>query len=99
MSINRWADREVVVYMSISIYTMESYSDIKNNAIWSNMDPSRDHYTMGNKLDRERQMSYITYMWNLKPMIKINLFTKQKRLIDIENKFMVIKGEKVAGGG
>ena len=30
-------------------------------------------------LDRERQISYdITYMWNLKKMIQMNLFTKQK---------------------
>ena len=31
------------------------------------------------KSDRERQISYdITYMWNLKKMIQMNLFTKQK---------------------
>ena len=31
------------------------------------------------KSNRERQISYdITYMWNLKKMIQMNLFTKQK---------------------
>ena len=35
-------------------------------------------------------------MWNLKKMIQMNLFTKQ-RLIDTENKLSVIKGE--SGGG
>ena len=30
------------------------------------------------KSDRERQISYdITYVWNLKKMIQMNLFTKQ----------------------
>ena len=33
-------------------------------------------------------------MWNLKKMIQVNLFTKQKQT-DIENKFMVTKGEGV----
>ena len=49
-----------------------------NNAICSNMDGPRD-YTKWSKLDRERQISYdITYTWNLKNMIQMNLFTKQK---------------------
>jgi len=29
--------------------------------------------------DSERQIPYITYMWNLKKMIQMNLFTKQKQ--------------------
>ena len=37
------------------------------------------HHTKGNKSDRERQISYdITYMWHMKKMIQMNLFTKQK---------------------
>ena len=33
-----------------------------------------------NKSDRERQITYdITYMWNLKNMTSMNLFTKQKQ--------------------
>ena len=32
------------------------------------------------KSERERQISYdITYMWNLKKKIQLNLFTKQKQ--------------------
>ena len=35
---------------------------------------------MLSKQDRERQLSYaITYMWHLKKMIPMNLFTKQKK--------------------
>ena len=40
--------------------------------------PTDDH-TKWSKLDRERQISYdIAHMWNLKKMIQMNLFTKQK---------------------
>ena len=37
-----------------------------NIAIWSNMDGPRDYHAEWNKSDRERQILYITYMWNLK---------------------------------
>ena len=51
-----------------------------NNAICSNMDGPRDDHTMRSKSDRERQISYaITYVQNLKKMIQMNLFTKQKQ--------------------
>ena len=30
------------------------------------MDGSRDDHTKRNKSEREKQMSYITYMWNIK---------------------------------
>ena len=67
MSIDRWMDKEDVVY----IHTMEYYSAIKKNEIipfaatWMNVD--RDDHTKWSKSDRERQMSYdITFMCNLK---------------------------------
>ena len=50
------------------VYTMEYYSAIKkewNNAICSKVDGSRDYHTKWSKSDRERQISYITHMWNL----------------------------------
>ena len=41
-----------------------------NNAICS-MDAPRDNHMKWNTPDREKQISYdITYMWNLKKMIK-----------------------------
>ena len=44
------------------------------------MDGPRGYHTECSKPDRERQISYdITYMWNLKKMIQMNLFTKQKQ--------------------
>ena len=49
---------------------MEYYSAAKkeqNNAIWSNMDSTRDYHTKQRRSERERQIPYvITYMWNLK---------------------------------
>ena len=37
-----------------------------NNAIYSNMDETRDSHTEWNKSERERQIPYdITYIWNL----------------------------------
>ena len=51
------------------------------------MDGPRDYQNEWGKSYRERQRSYdITYMWNLKEMIQMNLFTKLNRLTDFENK-------------
>ena len=36
-----------------------------NNAIFSNMDATREYHTKWTKSERERQIPYITYMWNL----------------------------------
>ena len=96
MSINRWVDKDVVLYISISIYTVEYYSDIKNNASWSNMDASRDYHTKGNKTEKDKcHISLTCEIWNIR--YKLTYLQNRKRLIDIENKFMVIKGEKVGG--
>ena len=44
------------------------------------MDGPRGYHTKWSKSDRERQIAYnITYMWNQKKMIHMNLFTKQKQ--------------------
>ena len=52
----------------------------QNNATHSNMDGLGNYYTKWSKSDRQRQISYdITYMWNLKKMIQMNLFIKQKQ--------------------
>ena len=46
------------------------------------------------KSDTERQLSYnISYMWNLKKKVQINLFTKHNcRVIDVDNKLMATGG-------
>ena len=41
------------------------------------MDEPRDYHTKWIK--PERQISYITYMWNLRKMIRMNLFTRQEQ--------------------
>ena len=44
--------------------------------------------------DTEREISYnITYMWNLKKRYKWTYLQNRNRLTDIENKFVVTKGE------
>ena len=48
---------------------MEYYSTTKkewNNAISSNMDGPRDYQTKWSESEREKQTSYVAYMWNLK---------------------------------
>ena len=50
------------------IYTMDYYSAIKkwNLAICNDVDRTRGYYTTWNKSIRQRQLSYLTHMWNLK---------------------------------
>ena len=44
------------------------------------MDGPRDYHTQRRKSERKRQIPYdISYMWNFKKMIPMNLFTKQKQ--------------------
>ena len=76
MSINRGVDKEDVELLYNRI--LFSHKKEWNNAICSNMDGSRN-YTKWRKSETGRQISYdITYMWNLKKMIQMNLFTEQK---------------------
>ena len=64
-----WASREAPI-------DYVSHKKEWNNAICSNMDEPRDDYT---KSYRERQIwCDIIYMENLKKIIQMNLFTKQK---------------------
>ena len=53
------------------------------------MDGHRDDRT---KRTQRQIVDDITYMWNL--TYDTNLFTKQKKLIDIENKISSPKGER-----
>ena len=45
------------------------------------------------KSDRERQIRYITYMWNLKNTTKLVNLSKRSRPTNTENKLMVTSGE------
>ena len=58
---------------------MEYYSAIKKNEIMSFAATWMDLQMIILREDKERQISYITYMWNLKKMIQMNLFTEQKQ--------------------
>ena len=75
-------DKEDVVHIYNGI--LLSHYKEWNTAICNNTEGPRDYHTKWNKSDKERQISYhIAYMWNLKKIIQMNLFTKQ-RLTDLE---------------
>ena len=64
MSMDKWMDKQNVVYI-----TTEYYSVIKegNPAICNNLDVPWGHYAKWNELDRKREILYnFTYMYNLK---------------------------------
>ena len=65
MSIDRWMDKEYVVYIYI-----EYYSSIRKKwilAAYNNVDVTRGYYPKWNKSVTERQISYdFTHMWNLR---------------------------------
>ena len=57
------------------------------------MDGPTDYHTKWSKPDREKQISYdIPYLWNRKKNDTNELIYKTET--DIENKVMVIKGER-----
>ena len=77
------------------MYTMEYYSAIKKNEIMSfvaTMARLRDSHTKWSESERERQMLYITYKWNLK--YDIDELWNRNRHTDIENKLVVVKGKR-----
>ena len=66
-------------FFKTSNITMGYYSATKkewNNAICCNMDGPNDYHTKWSDPDRERPISWYAYMWNLKRIIQMNLFTK-----------------------
>ena len=76
MPINRGMDKEDVVHIYNG--TLFSHKKERNCAISRDVDRPRDCHTEWSKSERERQIYDITYMWNLKKLIQMNLFTKQK---------------------
>ena len=76
MSIDREMNKEDAVYIYNGI--LLSHKKEQNSAICSNMDGTHCH-TEWSKSDRESQIPYDNaYIWNLKNMVQMNLFTKQK---------------------
>ena len=67
MSSDRGIDREYVVHVYNEL--LLSHNKDRNNVICSNVDGHRDDCTEYSKADRERQISCITYMCNVKRMM------------------------------
>ena len=62
------------------------------------MDEPRDYHTKCNESNRERQISHdITYMWNLKNMIKRTYLQNRERFTDLESRFVVAWGGEREG--
>ena len=62
------------------IYTIEYYLAIRKNEIMQQYEQTQNYHTKQSKPEKERQISYITHMWNLKKkFIQMNLFIKQKQ--------------------
>ena len=62
------------------------------------MDRTRDSHTGRSKSERERQMpSDITYIWNL--IYGTNEPSTEKKIMDMENRLVVAKGEEERMGG
>ena len=69
----------------------------QNNVICSNMDGTRDSHTKLSKSERERQIPYdITYIWNL--TYSTNEPFHRKKIMDMENRLVVAKGEREGVG-
>ena len=65
MSIDRRMEKEDVIHIYNGI--LLSHKKEWNNAIFSNMNATRNYHTKWSKSEREGETPYdITYMWNLK---------------------------------
>ena len=94
MSINRWIDKEDVLHIYNGILLGH-----KNNAIYKNMDVTRDYHTKWSKSEREKQIPYdITYMWILKYDTNEQMDLSMKQNWDIENR-LVLPRRRVVGEG
>ena len=95
MAINRWMDKEDVVY----IHTMEYYSAIKKNKImpfaatWMDLE-----IIILSEVNQTNIMCYHFYVES-KKWYKWTYLQNRNRFTDIEKKFMVTKGEINYSGG
>ena len=94
MPIDRWMDKEDIVQTWNGI--LLSHKKEWNNAICSSMDRPGDDHTKWSKSERERQIPYNIYMWNLN-VRQINLSMKSKQTTDLENRLMAAKGRRDKG--
>ena len=94
MSIDRWKDKEDEMHIYDGLL---SHKKGWNNAVCSTMDGPRDYHIEWSKSDKQRKISYITHMWNLKydtnePIYKTEINTS------LENRLVIAKGEGKDGG-
>ena len=78
-------DKEDAVYINNGI--LLSHIKEWNNAICSSMDGLRDYHTKWSKSDKDKYHMISLLCGILKKMLQ-----NRKRIIDVENKLMLIKG-------
>ena len=94
---NRGMDKNNLLH--IHNWILLSHKKERNNVICSNMDGLRDCHTEWSKLDRERQISYITFMWNLKSDTnKLTYKTETDSQILKKKTYGYQRGDVVGGG-
>ena len=87
MSIGRWLDKEVVIHIHNGL--LLSY---KVEHIWvssNEVDEPGSCYTEWSKLEREKQLPYITaYMWNLERWFWWSYMQDRKGDTDVKNRLL-----------
>ena len=84
MSINRGMNKQDVLHIYNG--TLLSHKKEENSAFCRDRDGPRNFNTEWNKSKREKQTSFITYMWNLGKRYRWTYWQNRNRLIHIENK-------------
>ena len=78
--VNIYIPRIYIVCVCVYVYIMRYYSAIRKSEIMPFAATWMDLEIIILSEVSQRQISYATaYMWNLKKMIQMNLFTKQKQ--------------------
>ena len=90
MFTDRGMDREDMVHIYSGV--LFSHKKERNNAICSTLGGPRDYHTKWSKSEKDKYHES-TYMWNQKKWCKWTFLQNRNRLVDIENKFKVTKGE------
>ena len=73
-----------------------SHKKEQNNAICSDMDGPRDYHTKWSKSDKDKYHMILLFVES-KKWYKWPYLQKRNRVTDVENKFMVTKGERWGG--
>ena len=91
---SKWTDKEdaVQIYNGILLSPKKEW----NNAIYSNMDGPKDYHTKWSKSEKDKYY-IISLISGILKKYTWTYLQSRNRLTDIENKFMITKGERARG--